>query len=96
MKIVFVTLFAIFASSTAVAECPAPLAISDLGPLAEEDQQILDRLDEIENQPDAKAQAEAEAAIPIEAFGGQGECSDATCVSGSRGDCDAPHQPEGN
>lgn len=96
MKIVLATLITIFASSVAAAECPAPLAVSDLGSLAEEDQQILDRLDEIENRPDVKARAEAEATIPIEAFGGQGECSDATCVSGSRGDCDALHEPQSN
>ena len=96
MKIVLATLITIFASSVAAAECPAPLAIDDLGPLTEEDQQVLDRLDEIEDEPDAKAQAEAEAAIPIEAFGGQGECSDGTCVSGGNSDCDAPYEPQSN
>mgnify|MGYP007059411424 CR=1 FL=1 len=96
MRIVLVTLFSIFASSVAVAECPAPLATSDLGPLAEEDQQLLDQLDEIENEPDAKAQAEAEAAIPIEAFGGQGVCSDGISVSGSSGNCVAPYEHDGN
>ncbi len=72
--LLFAMLLAIFAASAASAECPAPLEVSELEPLTEEEQKTLAELEKIESAADAKAQAEAEAAVPIEAFGGEGEC----------------------
>lgn len=47
--------------------------IQQLEPLTQEEQQVLQLLRVIQNEPSIAAQAQAEANIPLEAFGGCGE-----------------------
>jgi len=73
----YVALIALFGSvGVAWAEedtkhsCDPVLTLEQLEPLTEEEKIILAELEEIENAPKIMKQAEAEAEIPLEAFGG--------------------------
>lgn len=78
MKLIAITLLGVLLASALSAQqasndCPTSPTIQQLEPLTQEERQVLRQLEGVQNEPSIAAQAQAEANIPLEAFGGCGE-----------------------
>lgn len=78
MKLIAITLLGVLLAGALSAqqasnECPSAPMIQQLEPLTQEEREVLQQLEDIQNGPTIAAQAQAEANIPLEAFGGCGE-----------------------
>lgn len=78
MKLIAITLLGVLlagalSAQQASTECPSAPTIQQLEPLSQEEREVLQQLEDIQNEPSVAAQAQAEANIPLEAFGGCGE-----------------------